>query len=144
MRLAALDEERERLLIELRAFEEALAIVEAEAPRVVVGALSDGGEPRRRRSAVNWATVLGTFATPSRPTFGIDDVARAAEAAGYHPSRSAVRGQLATLVTRERATRIEDGVFQLTPLGLSEIAGGQIGDGTDQIDDAATSDEAAA
>ena len=132
-RLAELERERSVVEIELRTYEDALAIVQAAVPAPVRAFTihnPNPTEPRRRKVAANWTATLRSFATPPFPLFDIDEVLRAAADVGFETTRSNVRSQMHALVSRGRVERVSDGVFRLTSEGAREIGGEGLTEGT--------------
>jgi hypothetical protein len=136
-RLGAMAQERMILEAELRAYEDAMAIVSTASPSAPLPPALPHVSPARRRMAANWTAALVPFAEPPRD-FSIDDVLQSAAAAGFNPTRGNVRSQMAAFIQRGKAERVSDGVFKLTQSGLVEI--GLLGVSDDSLSEESVAD----
>lgn len=136
-RIKELEGQLAALRAEVRAYEDAVGLAEAELERIQAPAIPV--EARKRRVSVDWVEVLKPFAAPPYRPFDVDEVASVANTLGIMPSRSAIRGQLASLVQKNRAIRVTEGVFKFTDLGASEISNGGFGNEDVQNEHAADS-----
>ena len=132
-RIAALDEQRKTLEIEIRSFEAALAVIpetssvdRPRSPSVSRGSSLQG--KRNRGVSAIWKSILdrairrGNSMSEATPIITLRDVEAASTQLGLTMSPDNVRSQMAAYVIRGYFTRDKAGEFCLTADGATALA----------------------
>jgi hypothetical protein len=117
-RLADIQNELVILRAELRAYEDALTMVEARRQTTA------GGSNRRvrtRRPSEDWAAVFSSLSLTHPHGFTIDDILAVAAGQDFATTRGNVRSQAAAYINRELLERLNEGTFRLTEAGTREF-----------------------
>lgn len=133
--LAALDERRTVLIVELRAYEDALRLIEGESEDDRTPTESEPRESLVRSRSPKWTELLKELAARHPNAFTLDDAEIAAKRIDFHPTRGNIRSQMAMFVNRGILTRLGLGAFRFTDAGARTFAQYDTNDSVESVID---------
>ena len=113
--LAALEARRVIITAEIRAYEDALALIGDQSPQ---------SQPTMQRSfrrqSGQWPAILEALAKKHPVKFDLDAVERIAAEVGAEPTRGGIRSKMAALTDQGTLERVGFGEFRFTEKGRGE------------------------
>ena len=114
--------EYERADIELKVYEKVLGLAQdlAEKP-LEKTAQKPVAKKRNRGLSDKWVSVFSKLVSYQAGPYSYDDILEAGQMAGDSLNRAGLRTQMGNMVNRGAFTRLDGGLFEITPLGRKLI-----------------------